>query len=42
MADIEEAAKKANAFNFIMNFPDRFNTLVGERGTMLSGKQFKQ
>lgn len=38
MADIEEAAKKANAYNFIKNFPDGFQTLVGERGVMLSGE----
>ena len=38
MIDIAEAAKKANAFDFIMKFPDGFDTLVGERGTMLSGK----
>ncbi|XP_029644906.1 ATP-binding cassette sub-family B member 10, mitochondrial [Octopus sinensis] len=39
MADIEEAAKKANAYNFIKYFPDGFQTLVGERGVMLSGGQ---
>jgi len=38
-AEIEEAAKKANAFDFIQSFPDKFNTLVGERGIQLSGGQ---
>jgi ABC-type multidrug transport system fused ATPase/permease subunit len=38
-AEIEEAAKKANAFEFINSFPDKFNTLVGERGIQLSGGQ---
>jgi len=37
--EIEEAAKKANAFAFIDSFPDKFNTLVGERGIQLSGGQ---
>jgi ABC-type multidrug transport system fused ATPase/permease subunit len=36
---IEEAARKANAWEFITQFPDGFNTLVGERGTQLSGGQ---
>ena len=38
-ADIEEASRKANAYNFIRELPDGFNTLVGERGTQLSGGQ---
>lgn len=37
--EIEEAAKKANAFDFISSFPDKFATLVGERGIQLSGGQ---
>ncbi len=37
--EIREAARKANALEFIENFPDRFNTLVGERGIKLSGGQ---
>jgi len=38
-AEIEEAARKANAYDFIISFPDQFNTLVGERGIQLSGGQ---
>jgi ABC-type multidrug transport system fused ATPase/permease subunit len=38
-AEIEEAARKANAYQFIESFPDKFNTLVGERGIQLSGGQ---
>lgn len=37
-ADIESAARKANAINFIKSFPDGFDTIVGERGLMLSGR----
>ncbi len=37
--EIEEAAGKANAIEFIERFPDQFETLVGERGTQLSGGQ---
>ena len=37
--EIEEAAKKANALNFINNFPEKMETLVGERGIQLSGGQ---
>lgn len=37
--EIIEAAKQANAWEFISSFPDGFNTLVGERGIQLSGGQ---
>jgi ABC-type multidrug transport system fused ATPase/permease subunit len=34
-----EAAKQANAYNFIMEFPEKFDTVVGDRGIQLSGGQ---
>ena len=37
--EIKEAAKRAYALDFIEEFPDGFNTLVGERGIQLSGGQ---
>jgi len=36
---IQEAAKIANAHQFIVQFPDGYNTWVGERGVNLSGGQ---
>ncbi|MGB0932301.1 MAG: ABC transporter ATP-binding protein [Chitinophagales bacterium] len=36
---IYQAAKKANALEFIESFPETFDTLVGERGVKLSGGQ---
>lgn len=38
-AEIKEAAKQANALEFIMQLPKGFDTLVGERGVKLSGGQ---
>lgn len=38
-AMIEDAARKANAWDFISSFPKGLNTLVGERGMQLSGGQ---
>ena len=38
-AEIEDAAKKANAEEFISRLPEGYNTVVGERGTQLSGGQ---
>lgn len=38
-AEIMEAAKKANALDFILSFPEQMNTLVGDRGVKLSGGQ---
>ncbi|KAL2623801.1 hypothetical protein R1flu_008046 [Riccia fluitans] len=37
--DMEEAARYANAHDFIMRFPDGYATRVGERGVRLSGGQ---
>jgi ATP-binding cassette subfamily B protein len=37
--EVIEAAKKANAYDFIMSFPEQFETLVGDRGIQLSGGQ---
>jgi len=38
-AEIEEAAKKAGAYDFIVGLKNGFDTMVGERGTKLSGGQ---
>lgn len=37
--EIMLAAKQANALNFVEGFPEKFETLVGERGVKLSGGQ---
>lgn len=38
-AEVEAAAKAAQAHDFIMNFADGYETIVGERGVTLSGGQ---
>jgi len=37
--EVLEAAKKANAYEFIMAMPEGFQTYIGERGVKLSGGQ---
>ncbi|EOA92740.1 Multidrug resistance protein 1, partial [Anas platyrhynchos] len=39
MEEIEKATKEANAYDFIMKLPKKFETVVGERGAQLSGGQ---
>uniref|UniRef100_A0AAQ4Q1P5 Bile salt export pump n=1 Tax=Gasterosteus aculeatus aculeatus TaxID=481459 RepID=A0AAQ4Q1P5_GASAC len=39
MEDVIGAAKQANAYNFIMDLPQKFDTLVGEGGGQMSGGQ---
>ena len=35
--EIEAAARMANAHDFIVSFPDGYNTQVGDKGAQLSG-----
>ncbi len=37
--DIIEATKRANIYDFIMELPEQFDTMTGDRGVMLSGGQ---
>ena len=38
-ADVEDAARRANAHEFIVRLPEQYGTFVGERGVKLSGGQ---
>jgi ATP-binding cassette subfamily B protein/subfamily B ATP-binding cassette protein MsbA len=38
-ADVEDAARRANAHEFIVRLPDQYDTFIGERGVKLSGGQ---
>lgn len=37
--EVVEAAKRANAYEFIMQLPKQFDTPIGDRGVLLSGGQ---
>lgn len=36
--EIYTAAREANAYNFVKSFPQGFDTVVGEKGVLLSGQ----
>ena len=36
-SEVFQAAREANAYEFIMNLPEGFNTIIGDKGTTLSG-----
>ncbi len=38
-AEVEQAAQQANALDFILEMPEGFNTVLGDRGVRLSGGQ---
>jgi ATP-binding cassette subfamily B protein/subfamily B ATP-binding cassette protein MsbA len=38
-AEVEDAARRANAHEFIVKLPDEYETFIGERGVKLSGGQ---
>jgi ATP-binding cassette subfamily B protein/subfamily B ATP-binding cassette protein MsbA len=38
-ADVQDAARRANAHEFIVKLPDGYDTFIGERGVKLSGGQ---
>ena len=38
-AEVEDAARRANAHEFIVKLPEQYETFIGERGVKLSGGQ---
>jgi len=40
--DIHRAARVANAYDFIQAFPKGFDTVVGEKGVLLSGEDIAE
>jgi ATP-binding cassette subfamily B protein/subfamily B ATP-binding cassette protein MsbA len=38
-AEVEDAARRANAHEFIVRLPEQYDTFIGERGVKLSGGQ---